>query len=323
MLKIALAGSVASSFVTLKKLLEHKMNVIAVFGLEPKEESRVSGYVNMKEFCIANSVSYYPFTKISSESIKETLLRIKPDIFFVIGLSQLVPADILQIAKIGNIGFHPTLLPKGRGRAPIAWLILEEEFGAANFFLMGERADDGAIFIQKKFSIETTDTAKTVEEKIMTNIERALDEWLPELKKGTWNPIPQEEINASWYGKRVPEDGWINWEKPATEINKLIRATSSPHPGAYSFLGGRKILVYESTIETEMKIKGVVGRVLIEHNNSYLIQAGSGLLWISKVYNENHELVFLKVGQKLGYYLELEIYNLNKEIEKIKEKIGI
>jgi methionyl-tRNA formyltransferase len=323
MLRIVLAGSVGSSFVTLKKLVEHELSVIAVFGLEPKDESKVSGYVNMKEYCDKHGIAYYPFAKISSESIKEVLLKLEPDIFFVIGLSQLIPTELLQIPKIGNIGFHPTLLPKGRGRAPIAWLILEEKHGAANFFLMGNGVDDGPVFVQKEFEVENNDTAMTIERKILENTEKALDEWLPELKKGKWNPISQQEMNASWYGKRAPEDGWIDWEKPADYIHKLIRASSPPHPGAYSFLGNQKVLVYHSVLEVEMKIKGVIGRVLIERDQSCLIQTGAGLLWISEVFNENKERAFLKVGQKLGYYTELEIYKINKEIQKLKETLGI
>jgi methionyl-tRNA formyltransferase len=277
----------------------------------------------MKEYCAKHGIAYYPFAKISSESIKEVLLKLEPDIFFVIGLSQLIPTELLQIPKIGNIGFHPTLLPKGRGRAPIAWLILEEKHGAANFFLMGNGVDDGPVFVQKEFEVENNDTAMTIERKILENTEKALDEWLPELKKGKWNPISQQEMNASWYGKRAPEDGWIDWEKPADYIHKLIRASSPPHPGAYSFLGNQKVLVYHSVLEVEMKIKGVIGRVLIERDQSCLIQTGAGLLWISEVFNENKERAFLKVGQKLGYYTELEIYKINKEIQKLKETLGI
>ena len=85
--------------------------------------------------------------------------------------------------KLGCIGFHPTLLPKGRGRAPLAWLILKEKKGAASFFLMDKKADSGPVFVQEPFEIEDNDDASRVEKKIEIAIEKALDKWLPELKK--------------------------------------------------------------------------------------------------------------------------------------------
>jgi methionyl-tRNA formyltransferase len=321
MFKIVLAGSVSSSLVTLEQLVDHQMDVIAVFGYEPKSTSQISGYVSMKEFCDKHQIAYYPFEKINSTENLHILKELKPDIFFVVGLSQLVSDELLSVAKMGNIGFHPTYLPKGRGRAPIAWLILEEKFGAANFFLMSSGVDDGPIFIQDVFSVDETDDAASIEEKILTSIKQALNNWLPRLKKGEWNFVPQNEIDASYYGKRTPEDGIINWNCSSKDIDKLIRASSSPHPGAFTFVNTNKIYLWNSKIETDIKIKGVIGRVLLSKENNYLIQCGEGLLWIYNVTDENLNPVTLKVGQKLAYYTELEIYNLRKEIQELKEWI--
>ncbi len=289
--KIVIAGSVTSTKITLEMLIKNRLNVIAVFGYEAEDTSKISGYVNMKSFCFEHSVSYYPFKKINDQNNIELLRELQPDIFFVVGLSQLASAEMLSIAKLGNIGFHPTLLPRGRGRAPIAWLILEEKIGAANFFLMNEKADAGPIFVQEPFVISDSDTAFTVE----------------------------HEFLASFYEKRMPDDGYIDWRLNATIINKIIRASSNPHPGAYSFLGSKKIFIWASTIEYSIPIKGVIGRVLLSKERSYLIQCGEGLIWISDVTDESLESVVLNVGQKLGYYNELEIYKLKKEIQSLKE----
>lgn len=322
MVRIVLAGSVSSTFITLQKMLEHQVELVGVLGYEPENTENVSGYLNMKEYCADHGIPYFPFKKIADDSVAETLISLKPDVFFVVGLSQLVPESMLRIATLGNIGFHPTLLPKGRGRAPIAWLILEEKKGAANFFLMGAGADDGPIFIQQPFEVSETDTAQTVEQKIVDAIAIALDQWLPQLKEGKWNPIPQIEYDATWYGKRGPEDGWIDWHQSAMSIHKLIRASAPPHPGAYTFLNHRKLLVMHAALETQIPIKGVIGRVLIVQDEKALIQTGEGLLWVSEVYYED-EKITLKVGQKLGYYAELEIYKLKNEILKIKERLEI
>lgn len=320
--RIVLAGSVNSSMATLKKLVEHQAGIVGVFGYEPDDTFNISGYVNMQDYCNAQDIRYTPFKKINSDAVKNTLTELKPDIFFVVGLSQLVSSDILSIAKLGNIGFHPTLLPKGRGRAPIAWLVLEEESGAANFFLMGEGTDDGPVFVQKAFKVTNEDNAATIEKKILEAINVALDEWLPQLNANIWQPIPQDESLASYYGKRTPADGCIDWSASASDIDKLIRASAFPHPGAFSFINDQKLAIQGSKLETDLKIKGVVGSVLLNRGEEFLIQTGDGQIWISDIANLDGNYR-LKVGDKLGYYSDIEIYQLKKELKLIKQKLGI
>lgn len=71
--------------------------------------------------------------KINSNDIKEQIRKSSVDILFVVGLSQLIDEDIIRMPRFGCVGFHPTKLPKGRGRAPMAWLILDRGEGAATF----------------------------------------------------------------------------------------------------------------------------------------------------------------------------------------------
>lgn len=323
MLKVILAGGVRSSLVALSKLHEHGFEIAGVFGFEPNEPTLVSGYVSMEPFCREHGIPYFPFKNINSSKVQKTIETIQPDLFFVVGLSQLVASHIMTIPRLGCVGFHPTKLPRGRGRAPIAWLIIEESEGAANFFLMGEGADDGPIFVQKPFSVTENDDATSIEEKILSSIETALDIWLPDLKKGLWNPIEQNHNLATYFGKRGPDDGWIDWSSTAPEINRIIRASTTPHPGAYTFLANRKLTVFKSRVEASLPIKGVVGSVLIVKDSEVLVQCGDGLVWISGIIAEDGTSVLLRVGQRLGYYAELELHQLKSEISKIKKLIGI
>jgi len=60
----------------------------------------------------------------------------QPDWLFAVGLSQLIPQELRDIARIDAIGFHPTPLPEGRGRAPVAWTILLQRPAAASLFIL-------------------------------------------------------------------------------------------------------------------------------------------------------------------------------------------
>lgn len=317
-MRIALIGGVVSTEVTLNKLLEYDLKPSVVYGFSPDDNSLVSGFVNLKELCSKNSVNYKPFVRVSS--IEDEVASQKYDVVFVVGLSQLVSNNLLKSAVIGCVGFHPTKLPVGRGRAPIAWLVLDGIEGAATYFVMGEGADDGPILVQEPFEIEQDDYAKDVERKLLNASSVALDRWLPKLARGEWNPMPQNEALATYYGRRSPEDGKIDWAKSAHYIDRLIKASSAPHPGAYTYVDGKKIVIAYSRIETNLKIKGVVGRVLqAKPSGERLVQTGEGLIWIRGL--EDSVSKTLRVGVKLGIDFEEVLVEMKKRIENLESKV--
>jgi methionyl-tRNA formyltransferase len=320
-MRVVLIGSVGSSLNTLLKLIEYKFNIDAVFGYEPSNKNNVSGYTNLKNICNQHGIKYFPFVKINDTNNIDIIKSISPDIVFAVGISQIISKELLDVPKLGFIGFHPTALPAGRGRAPLAWMILEEKVGAATFFLMKDGVDDGPIFVQEFFKITNDDNANSIQIKVLNAINNALDKWLPDLKRGQWDPTPQDEIKAYYYGKRAPIDGWINWEKSAIDIDRLVRATTNPYPGAFTFFRDYKVIIWETSVENELKIKGVIGRILLKRENKLLIQTGDGLLWIENFemrdyYDNKVDGIEIKVGDKFGYNVEYEIFKL-KHISKL------
>ncbi|GHT77968.1 formyl transferase [Bacteroidia bacterium] len=309
-MKIGLIGSVKSSEVVLLYLMKHQFNIVGVLGFNPENKENVSGWTDLSKTAQKEGIPYSDYQKINDEHHIEWMKSKQPDVIFAVGFSQLLSKEWLDMPRLGCVGFHPTCLPKGRGRAPLSWLVLEENTAAASFFLMGEGADDGPLFVQETFNIDKDDDASSVGNKIGAAMVVALDTWLPKLKAGEWNPIPQDELQASWYGKRTPSDGVINWNMSAYSIDRLIKATSRPHPGAYTFLKDQKLIIWKSRIEKNIPIKGVVGRVLLCKEQDYLIQCGEDLLWISDI----EGVASLRVGDKLGYNIEYEIYKIKNNL---------
>lgn len=327
MYKVIVIGSVGSSRLTLLKLVEKGFNVIGVFGLELDDVSSVSGYFSMENICIEHDINYYPFKKIIDQ--EDVIKELSPDIIFAVGISQLISKEILNIPSKGTVGFHPTLLPEGRGRAPLAWLVLKSRHGAASFFEISDGIDDGPIFVQEKFEINSKDDASSIEIKMNKAIETSLDRWLPSLKSGQWEPIEQDNKQASEFGKRNPIDGIIDWSESALSIDRLVKATTKPHPGAYSFVGENKLLIWKCSIEDKEPIEGVVGRILKirEADKALLVQTGEGLLWIEDYSFDNSNKEDIKkmnfrIGQKIGYSIQHEIYKLKNEVEFLKMRIN-
>ncbi|CAI8742713.1 methionyl-tRNA formyltransferase [Chryseobacterium sp. IT-36CA2] len=319
MYKILVIGAVNSTAKIIQKLIENGLEVVGVLGHEPKDKDKISGWADLAALSYDLGINYKSFTKINDEENLKWAAEKKADIIFAVGFSQLLQDDWFSVSKLGCVGFHPTMLPVGRGRAPLAWITLEQSYGSATFFLMGKGADDGPVFVQSIFKVQEDDNAESVETKILENIELALDQWLPELKNGLWNPIPQCEHLASHYGVRKEEDGLINWNDNAGFINRLIKAASKPHPGAYTYCKDEKLIIWSCRPEKYIQFKGVIGRVLLKNEKQeLLIQTGEGLLWIEEYQFKGDLGISINVGDKLGYNIEDEIYKIKNILKNNK-----
>jgi len=320
-------GVTTSTHRILQGLQRNGLEVAGVFALDPSAAMNVSGFAtpSMEVFCRENKIPFRTFTKVNDPEVTECLRDWEPDLLFAVGFSQIVGKNLLSIPTRGTVGFHPTRLPEGRGRAPLAWLTHDSIPGAASFFVMQEGIDDGPILVQEPFEVGPDDYARDVEEIILKAIDIALDRWIPRLLRGEWEPIPQDEDRASYTGIRRSVDGLIGWQDPLDTTYNKIRAASHPHPGAYTFAGDRKVIIWRAGKAANMSYRGVPGRVLlISPELGVLIQAGEGLLWLNELEYADSPAkeVKLKVGQRLGYVVEQEIFKLKQEISWLKDKLA-
>ncbi len=322
--RIVLAGSVGSSRRILAGLIRHRANLSGVLGLSQGKSSNVSDYSRLDDLAAEAGVPFQEFDDINDHQTRKVIHKWAPDLLFVVGLSQLVKEDLLNIPGIACVGFHPTRLPEGRGRAPVAWMALENRSGAATFFKMNAEADAGPILAQENFIVTPGDYAADVIRKMEEAIDRALDDWLPRLISGEWQPRAQDESAATFYGRRLPGDGLIDWRQPSADILALIRATSQPHPGAYTYASGRKLIIWKGEREENIPYHGVVGRILmIDGEKGPLVKTGDGLIWLSEVEftSDEGESLELKVGMKLGVAVEDEITRLKQTIQHLEERL--
>lgn len=317
-MRCAVIGGVNSTKILVERLQTAGFEDVKVWGYEPACSDNVSGWCNLKAVALSQSYSYSGFRKVTE--CHQELVEFSPDVLFVVGLSQIIPTEMLRIARFLNVGFHPTALPKGRGRAAIAWMLLEKVPGAATFFELQAGVDDGDILAQEPFDVDETDDATSLEQKILDAETRALHRWLPKLLEGKVSRLPQEHEKASWTGKRTPEDGWLDWNQSAVKLSTLIKASTKPHPGAYTFCEDTKLLIWSCDIFDRNEI-GVPGRILLVNvDGSFVVQTGDGLILIKSWYSEKEWTP--RVGLKLGYYLELENYTLRQRVRALEEKLG-
>lgn len=316
-MKVGLIGAVNSTRLTLEALIKHQFDIALVMGYETKDTSTVSGFSDLSTLCHKHNLPYKGFNKIN-DHVSE-IIDAHLDVLFVVGLSQLVCNKIINAPKIGVVGFHPTDLPKGRGRAPIAWLVANCESGAANFFVINEVADSGPILVKEHFTVNCDDDASDVEAKVLDAMKVALDRWLPQLKVGKWDPVEQDHSQATEYGIRKADDGLIDFTSDAQTLDRLIKAAAPPHPGAFTYHKHKHFVIIASRLETDFKIQGALGRVLKVAGEQLLVQTGDGLIWLQPQRGQDN----VHVGDRLGYSSQIEINNIYQQLESVKKYLGM
>ena len=248
--------------------------------------------------------------KLDAELIKsadvnspETLERVRalePDAIFVVGWSQLLREQLIASAKHGVFGMHPTLLPRHRGRAPIPWAILSglARTGVTLFEIADPTADSGPIVGQVELPISEEETATTLYERIADAHAKLIREYVPQLAAGTAPRIPQDPIRASSWPKRTPADGIIDWETRAPYLDAWVRAQTRPYPGAFTFLGPSKLVVWRAR-PVELDAAAAAGTVVEERPEGVVVACGEGGLLLEEVESEplGEELA---VGARLG-----------------------
>ncbi|KVM65336.1 formyltransferase [Burkholderia gladioli] len=176
--------------------------------------------------------------------LREAVAAAQPDFIFSFYYRHMLPVALLALAVRGAYNMHGSLLPKYRGRVPTNWAVLrgETETGAT-LHEMAAKPDAGAILGQTAVPILPDDTAAQVFDKVTVAAEQTLWRVLPALLAGEAPHLPNDLSQGSYFGGRKPEDGRLDWSKPAAEVYNLIRAVAPPYPGAFTELHGRRFVV--------------------------------------------------------------------------------
>ncbi|MCY9848732.1 bifunctional UDP-4-amino-4-deoxy-L-arabinose formyltransferase/UDP-glucuronic acid oxidase ArnA [Pectobacterium jejuense] len=175
--------------------------------------------------------------------------ELAPDVIFSFYYRTLLSDDILQLPSFGAFNLHGSLLPRYRGRAPVNWVLVNGETQTGvTLHKMVSRADAGDIVAQSVVTIDEEDTALTLHGKCRTAAAALLTQQLPLIRSREITLTPQDDSQASYFGRRTAADGLIDWQKSAREINNLIRAVTEPYPGAFTFLGERKVIIWRARV---------------------------------------------------------------------------
>jgi methionyl-tRNA formyltransferase len=176
--------------------------------------------------------------------------RARPDFVFSFYYRHMLNAAWLALPKRGALNMHGSLLPKYRGRAPVHWAIIHgETVTGASLHYMLEKPDAGALVDQQPVPIGENDTALEVSRRVAGAAQIVLGRSLPKLIAGTASARPLDLAQGSYFGRRRPEDGRIDWRAGARAIHDLVRAVAPPFPGAFTEVNGQRLEVWETRVD--------------------------------------------------------------------------
>jgi len=177
---------------------------------------------------------------------------LKPDFVFSFYYRYMLDKAWLNVPRLGALNIHGSLLPKYRGRAPVHWAIIHgETTTGASLHYMVEKPDAGALVDQEAVPILEDDTALDVSMKVASAAETVLRRSLPRMVAGTAPSLPLDLNAGSYFGRRRPEDGRIDWRCGARAIHDLVRAVAPPFPGAFTEVNGCRLEVLKTRMDTQ------------------------------------------------------------------------
>lgn len=213
-------------------------------------------YQSVARLAAQKSLPVYAVEDVNHPLWLERIKQYQPDVIFSFYYRQLLSQPLLDIAKKGAFNLHGSLLPHYRGRAPANWVLVNGETQTGvTLHQMTEKADAGPIVAQQVVAISPTDTALTLHHKLTQAAKALLAEQLPKIKSDNVTLTPQNEAQATYFGRRTAADGEIDWQCSANQINDLVRAVTEPYPGAFTYVGERKLIIWQSKIIEQSSAK--------------------------------------------------------------------
>lgn len=190
----------------------------------------------------------YQPQNINSAAAVKFLKGLDADLFIVVAYGQILSEGVLEIPKIFSINAHASLLPKYRGAAPISWsLINGDKSTGVSIIKLTRKMDAGPLILQKSLEISHDDNSYTLGGKLAELAAGMLKESLRLVESDNYKLSPQAEEEVSFAPKLKKADGLIDWGRPATQINNLIRGCFC-WPGAFTCYKNKLIKLYQAKV---------------------------------------------------------------------------
>lgn len=276
-MRVVFLGTPSFAVPALRMLIEHSYEICGVFTQPDRPSGRghklQAGPVKL--LAQERGIPIYQPVRIRDEENRQIFEDLHPDFIVAAAYGQILPAWLLQSARIAPVNIHASLLPRYRGAAPIAWAILNGESATGvTTMLMNEGLDSGPILMQREISIPADISAGELANEISAVGANLLIDTLEGLKTGMVNPIPQDESKANWAPRITKEMARISWQKSSLEIHNQVRGLN-PWPVAQTDFRGQALRLWRS-MPAAADSSGEPGTMIEGTRDGIRVQCGEG-----------------------------------------------
>jgi methionyl-tRNA formyltransferase len=228
----------------------------------------------VKAAALAHGLTVWQPERIRHADSVEHLRALAPEAMVVVGYGQIIPQSVIDIAPLGIVNVHASLLPELRGAAPIQWSVARgyEKTGVTTMRI-DAGLDTGDILLKWETEIGPGETAPEISPRLAEAGANLLVETLAGLAKGTISPVPQDGTRATWAPILKKDDGRIDWTLPAKTIHNLIRGLQ-PWPGAHTMFRGQSLHLWRSRLAADKR--NLAPGALIQDGGVFAV-AGDGV----------------------------------------------
>ena len=307
--KIVMCGNHIGGKGIIEYLLKNgiQFDCFVILSREQSEKYSVSGFYDYSVLAKEYKIDiYYPKRfDLKDEKDIEFFKKKKFDLMLQGGWQRIFSKEILNTLKYGAIGMHGSsnFLPRGRGRSPFNWSLIEgKKRFIYQFFFLKPGKDDGDVFHFEQFDINEYDDIETLYFKGEIVSKKTLLEYIPKILNG--NVKTKNQVgDSTHYNKRTPQDGLIRFKEMEIDVVfNLVRAVTHPYPGAFCYIKNEKIFIWRAQIfDRNLKYPDAeYGEVVEIFKNRFVVNCLGGLLLVNDYEHTNDKII------KLGDIFELE-----------------
>ena len=282
-----------------------------------------------QRFCTRHKIPFYKTDQIETDEWQKIFADYQADLGVCVGWRRIIGEKILRTTRYGFIGPHGGDLPKYRGFASTHYAILNGD-PYCGFCIMKFKpgvADNGVICSRFRIPLNDKTTIKDLHDAARPLVIDHLLTTMKKIKNHTLITQPQDEAKAVYSYPRIPEDGEIDWECSAIEIDRLIRAVTRPYPGAFTYYKNRKLIIWRGHVLKRLfQWVGQPGHVV--HIDSHIgVLTGEGILLLEECQfeDENKTIspnqLFKSYRLRLGFNAPKSVKAMEKRIDDLEVQV--
>ena len=284
-LRIAFCGSPEFAVASLRALCADPaaFEVVAVVTQpdRPAGRRRFLSAPAVKVWALAHSLPVHQFRKVRDGAALAVLQALALDVLVVAAYGRILPRSLLEVARLGAINVHASLLPAWRGASPIARAVWHGDAeSGVSIMRMDEGLDTGPVFSRHPLVLAAGETGESLTARLAALGGEALAHTLPQIARGL-RPVAQADAGVSLAPPLRKEDGALDWRQPAAVLERQVRALR-PWPGTYTFLGALRLAVTAAHVEAGAT-GAPPGTIVAAAKRGLVVACGQGALRIERL----------------------------------------